>query len=101
MDLAAKLAAAKEEQVKANPPCNAKWTQDEGTKLWCEDSMVKQPLASPLVPRKVDDGTGNTRCLCVEWTKAKGDPEKYQAYGDCRDAESPSQTCHIPPNHVG
>jgi hypothetical protein len=80
-------AAAKKKEESSTLSCNSKWTQNEGSTIWCEDSMTPQPPSSPLVPRKDDGG----RCVCIELEIARQDQNnKYSIYGDC--AES-AQEC--------
>ena len=88
-DSAAALIALREEEAKLMPGCNTKWAQDEDTTMWCEDSMVKQNPTSPLVPRKLET-EGAMKCVCVEWSTARNEPDKYKTYPGC---EGSAQTC--------
>jgi hypothetical protein len=86
---AAKRAAVKalEEQF---PTCNSKWTQGEGSEIWCTDDMggdayTEKPPRLPeqrLVPRKMQ-GPAGERCACVSLDQATEDPHGYVPYPKC------------------
>jgi predicted heme/steroid binding protein len=82
-----------EEYLKQFPACNSRWTQQEGSTIWCEDSMKQQRPSSSLVPRTVDLRTG-MRCVCVELDQATAKPTEFKPYNNC---EPTSQTCRIKP----
>lgn len=87
---AAKKAALKalEEQF---PSCNSKWTQGEGSEIWCTDDMVGDAYAEPLpprlpeqhlVPRKMQ-GPAGERCACVSLDLAIKEAHTYVPYPKC------------------
>ena len=92
MELAERELAEQEAEAKKNPTCNSKWTQSDGSTIWCENSM-SSGASSSLVPRIVD-APGGQRCVCVEVNIAITDTAKYRAYPDCAQA---SQTCYVRP----
>jgi hypothetical protein len=83
IDNAEKEIAEREAENKKLPPCNSRWSSEQGTTLWCEDSMISGVVVeSPLVPRQMDRN-GQVECVCVEWNKAKASPELFSTYNGC------------------
>jgi hypothetical protein len=73
------------------PSCNSKWTQGEGSEIWCTDDMGGDAYAEPppprpyeerLVPRKMQ-GPAGERCGCVSLDLATADSQTYVPYPKC------------------
>src|SRR5690606_34781681 len=91
MDRANEDAVKAELESKKFPSCNTKWTQNEGTTIWCEDNMVKdRQLTSALVPRKLELEE-TMKCVCVEYDVAQKD-ESFKVYPKC---EGKQQSCYF------
>jgi len=91
-DSAAEQITKNEQEAKKYPACNTKWTQDQGTVLWCEDSMSNGAyLGSPLVPRKLETAE-MIRCVCVEYDLVKANEAQFKVYANC---EGKQQVCEF------
>lgn len=57
------------------PPCNSRWSDAEGSTVWCSTKSGGIERSWDGVPRKYfDTETQQTRCVCVRTTGAPSDP---------------------------
>jgi hypothetical protein len=89
--------AKEEAEVKAwedlYPPCNSRWSQKDGSSVWCTNDMNEASVR--LVPRYTFvPGQTHKRCSCVEFEEASQDPNKFKPIEGCI---AKSQRCQTKP----
>mmetsp|Transcript_11163 Transcript_11163/g.18230 ORF Transcript_11163/g.18230 Transcript_11163/m.18230 type:complete len:271 (-) Transcript_11163:34-846(-) len=84
------------ELEKLFPSCNSRWSQNDGSTVWCTDELVDHKTSSPLVPRLMFfEAHRATRCTCVELNVAVANTAKYKVYDGC---DEKATTCKIVEN---
>lgn len=75
------------------PPCNSRWSQNDGGKVWCSTGSggVKRDwIGFPRLMRVTSRGKQSTRCACVPADKL--DDPNFSEYQGCHPEASLCQT---------